>query len=117
MGESIFLTNVQARRFMLLKHGLLGDYRFSGKDGVMAYIRQAGCIQFDPIDVCGKSPELVLHARVKGFTREMLYDLLYKDRTLLDYFTRTSPSSHPQTGRISGATGRPTRSAAGAGTR
>jgi len=54
----------------------------------MAYIRQAGCIQFDPIDVCGKSPELVLHARVKGFTKEMLYDLLYKDRTLLDYFDK-----------------------------
>jgi len=88
MGESIFLANVQASRFMLLKHGLLGDYRFSGKDGVMAYIRKAGCIQFDPIDVCGKSPELVLHARVKGFTREMLYDLLYKDRTLLDYFDK-----------------------------
>ena len=50
MAESVYLTNEQARRFMLLKHGLLGDYRYSGKQGVLEYICQAGCIQFDPIE-------------------------------------------------------------------
>ncbi|HOQ75420.1 MAG TPA: hypothetical protein PK369_02470 [Thermoclostridium sp.] len=50
MEESVYLTNEQARRFMLLKHGLLGDYRYSGKQGVLEYICQAGCIQFDPIE-------------------------------------------------------------------
>jgi len=88
MGESINLTNEQARRFMLLKQGLLGDYRFSGKQSVLDYITQAGCIQFDPIDVCGRSPELVLHARVEGFAKEMLNSLLYEDRSLLDYFDK-----------------------------
>ena len=71
MEESVYLTNEQARRFMLLKHGLLGDYRYSGKQGVLEYICQAGCIQFDPIDVCGRSPELVLHARM---TMEQAYE-------------------------------------------
>lgn len=88
MGERVYLTNEQARRFMLLKQGLLGDYRYSGKQGVLEYIIQAGCIQFDPIDVCGRSPELVLHARVKGFKKGMLYSLLYEDRSLLDYFDK-----------------------------
>ena len=41
MEESVYLTNEQARRFMLLKHGLLGDYRYSGKQGVLEYICQA----------------------------------------------------------------------------
>ena len=84
----IRLTKQQARRFILLKQGLLGDYRFTGKEGTLSYIRQAGCIQFDPIDVCGKNAELVLQSRVKGFTRSMLYDLLYKDRKLIDYFDK-----------------------------
>ena len=59
----IGLSKSQARRFLLLKHGLLGPYRFRGKSGALEYVRQAGCIQFDPVDVCGKNAELVLQAR------------------------------------------------------
>ncbi|EET60682.1 hypothetical protein BRYFOR_07144 [Marvinbryantia formatexigens DSM 14469] len=81
----ITLTNRQARQFLLLKHGLLGSYKFSGKEGALAFIRQTGCIQFDPVDVCGKNAELTLQSRVKGFRKQMLHELLYKDRALLDY--------------------------------
>lgn len=59
----IRLSKLQARRFLLLKHGLLGPYRFRGKSGALEYVRQTGCIQFDPVDVCGKNAELVLQAR------------------------------------------------------
>ncbi len=79
------LTNEQARRFILAKQGLLGAYRFSGKEGAYAYIRQAGCIQYDPVDVCGKNAELSLQSRVRGFRKSMLYELLYRDRRLVDY--------------------------------
>lgn len=81
----IGLTNRQARQFMLLKQGLLGEYRFIGKQGAYEYVRQAGCIQFDPVDACGKNAELTLQSRVKGFTKKMLYELLYEDRLLLDF--------------------------------
>jgi uncharacterized protein YcaQ len=81
----IQLTNRQARQFLLLKHGLLGEYKFIGKQGVLDFVRQAGCIQYDPIDVCGKNAELVLQSRIKGFTKRMLDELLYKDRSLVDY--------------------------------
>lgn len=81
----IKLTNRQARQFMLLKHGLLGEYKFLGKQGILDFIRQASCIQYDPIDVCGKNSELVLQSRIKGFAKEMLDELLYKDRSLVDY--------------------------------
>jgi uncharacterized protein YcaQ len=79
------LTKTQARMFILAKQGLLGNYRFSGKDGAYAYVRQAGCIQYDPVDVCGKNAELTLQSRVKGFRKPMLAELLYKDRLLVDY--------------------------------
>ncbi|MBW7474839.1 winged helix DNA-binding domain-containing protein [Paenibacillus oenotherae] len=81
----IQLTNRQARQFLLLKHGLLGEYQFTGKQGVLDFVRQVGCIQYDPIDVCGKNAELVLQSRIKGFTKNMLDELLYKDRFLIDY--------------------------------
>ncbi len=79
------ITKEQARQFILAKQGLIGEYRFAGKDGAYAYVRQAGCIQYDPVDVCGKNAELTLQSRVKGFRKEMLRELLYKDRLLVDY--------------------------------
>ena len=75
----------QARQFILVKQGLIGAHRFIGKDGAYAFVRQAGCIQFDPVDVCGKNAELTLQSRVKGFTKKMLGELLYEDRKLVDY--------------------------------
>ena len=79
------ITREQARQFILAKQGLIGQYRFTGKDGAYEYVRQAGCIQYDPVDVCGKNAELTLQSRVKGFTKPMLQKLLYKDRKLVDY--------------------------------
>jgi len=81
----ITLTNSQARQFMLLKQGLIGEHKFIGKQGVLDFIHQAGCIQFDPIDICGKNAEIVLQSRIKGFTKPMLAQLLYEDRKLFDY--------------------------------
>ena len=81
----ITLSNRQGRQFILLKQGLLGGYRFVGKQGALDFVQQAGCVQFDPVDVCGKNAELTLQSRVKGFTKRMLFELLYVDRKLIDY--------------------------------
>ncbi|MGB4588043.1 MAG: winged helix DNA-binding domain-containing protein [Clostridiaceae bacterium] len=89
MSEHLYLTKEQARNFLFFKHGLKGEKRYIGKEGVMEFINSVGCIQFDPIDVCGKNPELVLQSRVEGFKKEMLYELLYEDRRLLDHFDKS----------------------------
>ena len=81
----MIITKDQAKRFILSKQGLLGQYRFIGKEGAFQYVCQAGCIQYDPVDVCGKNAELTLASRVKGFKKKTLADLLYKDRLLVDY--------------------------------
>ena len=81
----IHLTNRQTRQFLLLKHGLLGAHKFTGKQGALAFVRQAGCIQFDPVDSCGKNAELTLQSRVRNFTKQTLSELLYTDRSLIDF--------------------------------
>jgi uncharacterized protein YcaQ len=78
------LTYRQARRFLLAYQGLWPPRAWHGKDGVLAYIRRVGCIQFDPLNIVGRSPELALHARVADFRPAMLDELLYQDRGLLD---------------------------------
>ena len=79
------LTIPQARQFLLLKHGLIGPHKFQGKEGALAFIRQTGCIQFDPVDLCGQNAQIMLQARVKGATKATLAELLYTDRQLIDY--------------------------------
>jgi uncharacterized protein YcaQ len=81
---SVTFTKAQARHFLLSHQGLGPRYEFQGKAGVLDYIRRVGCIQFDPLDIAGKNPELVLQSRVEGFQPRMLGELLYEDRELLD---------------------------------
>jgi uncharacterized protein len=78
------ITKIQARRFLLAYQGLLPPRKLKGKTGILAFIRQVGCIQYDPLDIVGNNPDLVLQSRVQGYRREMLKELLYEDRKLLD---------------------------------
>ncbi|MBR2669435.1 MAG: YcaQ family DNA glycosylase [Solobacterium sp.] len=86
--SELMITKEHARRFLLMKQGLFGDYIFKKKAGALAYVRQAGCIQYDPVDSVGKNAELTLQSRVRGFRKKDLYHLLYRDRTLVDYFDK-----------------------------
>jgi uncharacterized protein YcaQ len=78
------LTNAQARRFLLAHHGLWPPHALGGKDGVLDYIRRVGCIQFDPLNIVGRNPDLVLQSRIADYRPEMLQELLYQDRRLVD---------------------------------
>lgn len=84
----IILTKEEARKFLLYKHGLIDDYKFQGKNGIINFVKQVGSVQYDPLDMCGKNSELVFQSRVKGFTKAMLNEVLYEDRKLLDYFDK-----------------------------
>jgi hypothetical protein len=82
------ITKKQARQFLLLKQGLYGPKKFHGKIGILKFVQQASCVQFDPIDVCGKNHELVLQSRVEGFEKSQVYELLYQDKVLIDWFDK-----------------------------
>jgi len=85
---AILLSKQEARRFLVRYHGLAGDFRYRGKEGVLAYIRRVGCIQFDPLNVVGTNPELVLQSRVEDWHPSMLRELLYGERRLIDYWDK-----------------------------
>ena len=78
----------QARRFILRRQGLTGDYRYAGMEGVIAFTRAAGCVQYDPVDVCGRSPELVYLSRVGDYRSAMLEEALYQRRALVDHYDK-----------------------------
>jgi uncharacterized protein len=82
--NTISISPFQARRFLLAYQNLWPPRSLQGKAGVLDYISRVGCIQFDPLDVTGKNPELVLQSRVSDFKPVMLEELLYQDRKLVD---------------------------------
>ncbi len=82
--KNLTISNQQARRFILARQGLWPPYEWEGKSGLLSYIRRVGCIQFDPLNIVGRNPELVLQARVADFKPLLLQESLYKNRQLLD---------------------------------
>lgn len=82
--RAVNLTNRQARRFLLAHHGLGTHPEFTGKTGVLTYIRRVSCIQYDPLNIVGRNPELVLQSRIPDFRPSLLQELLYGDRSLID---------------------------------
>ena len=81
---SLRITKRHARQFILRYQGLWPAARARGKSAVLDYIRRVGCVQYDPLNTVGHNHELVLQSRVDGFRSEMLTELLYDDRSLLD---------------------------------
>jgi hypothetical protein len=80
----IKLSRREARRFLLAHQGLLPPRALRGEAGVLAYLRRVRSIQFDPLDVAGRNPELVLQARVADYRPQMLERLLYRERALVE---------------------------------
>jgi len=56
----------------------------------MEFFRTVGSIQFDPIDRVGRNPDLVLQSRVAGYRPDLLEELLYTDRLLLDGYDKVA---------------------------
>lgn len=81
---SITIDKATARRFVLAHQKLWPPRQLKGKAGVREVIRHLGSIQFDPINVVGRNPDLVLQSRVQDYRPEMLDQLLYQDFQLLD---------------------------------
>ncbi|MBX3005930.1 MAG: YcaQ family DNA glycosylase [Anaerolineales bacterium] len=78
----------QARRYLVAYQRLAQPRTLKGKAGALEYIRQVNCIQFDPINVVGQNPHLVLQSRVRNYRPALLDELLYRERSLVDGFDK-----------------------------
>lgn len=82
--EGIHLTKNELKRFLVIYQGLQTNEPFVGKEGIVDYVKRVGCIQFDPLNVVGRNPDLVLQSRIRHYFKDMLEELLYEDRQLID---------------------------------
>ncbi len=84
----IEITKAQLRLFIVYYQGLIESDQQTSElspfDAVEALIKQIGCIQYDPLNVVGKNPDLVLQARIPGYKQGDIDYLLYEKRSLVD---------------------------------
>lgn len=73
-------TKKQARDFLVNYHMINTSNHYTISD----VFNRIQSIQYDPLNVVGTNPELVLQARVHNFKKDMLYDALYGERYLID---------------------------------
>jgi hypothetical protein len=86
---TVRLSAPVARRFLVLRHllapprGLLAE-----PESVLTVVDRLGSLQFDPLEVAGRNHDLVLHARVAGYTRAWTDGLLYDERVLFEAYNK-----------------------------
>ena len=78
------ISKETARSFLVNYQNLNGNGNLKGSAGVTEYMNKVRCIQYDPLDVVGRNADLVLQSRVTNYRSEVLFDLLYKGRSLYD---------------------------------
>jgi uncharacterized protein YcaQ len=78
-----------ARRFLVLRHFLAPPRALHpGEQSVLDVLQRLGSLQFDPLEVAGRNHDLVLHARISGYRREMTDSLLYERRLLFEAYNK-----------------------------
>lgn len=82
--ETLKISKSDLRNFLIEYQGIGNENRFEGKAGIKSYFEKVGCVQFDPLNVVGRNADLTLQSRIDGYRAEMLQDLLYEDRLLVD---------------------------------
>lgn len=82
--KTIEISKAEARHFLINYHGLGSIKPYAGSEGILNFIKQVGCIQYDPLDVVGRNADLVLQSRIENYKPIQLETLLYQERSLID---------------------------------
>jgi uncharacterized protein YcaQ len=79
-----------ARRLAIATQRLSGTPPRSSPAAVLGVVRSIRCVQLDPISVVARSPLLVLRSRLRGFDPKHLDRLLWRDRSLFEYWAHAA---------------------------
>lgn len=78
----------QICNYLVAYQHLCDDTSLENTDHIEAYIRKVGCIQYDPLNVVGRNPDLVLQSRCNCYEKGDIESFLYSDRVLFDVWDK-----------------------------
>lgn len=90
MPDPVELTRTDLRRLFLLKQGLAGEPAAPSPKVLLSLVRQLGCVQVDAVRRVDNSQHLVLWSRMPGYQRKLLDHLLWKQRSLFEYWAHAA---------------------------
>lgn len=82
--DSIEVSKEDLRTFLIAYQGLLPTKPSADRLGIIEFIKRVGCIQYDPLNMVGHNPDLVLQSRFNDYDPDLLDKLLYETRDLID---------------------------------
>jgi uncharacterized protein len=85
--QSFTITKEQLAHYLVAYHHLTEQTAMT-KDQIVEYVRKVGCIQYDPLDVVGRNPDLVLQSRCPDYIRGDINTYLYQERSLFDVWDK-----------------------------
>ena len=79
-----------ARRLAITAQRLAGERPKPDADGILALVRQLGCLQLDPISVVAPSHRLVVWSRLGNYPSAALEELQWDRRQLFEYWAHAA---------------------------
>lgn len=78
----------QICNFLVAYQHLCDETNLESTDSIIEYIQKVGCIQYDPLDVVGRNPDLVLQSRCSCYKKGDIERYLYAERVLFDVWDK-----------------------------
>lgn len=84
------ITPQIARRLAITRQRLAGQETPATPDGILNLIRDLNCVQIDPINAVARTQYLVVWSRLGQYDTEDFHRLLWKDRSLFEYWAHAA---------------------------
>ncbi|MFC3745248.1 DNA glycosylase AlkZ-like family protein [Paenibacillus sp. GCM10012306] len=81
-------SKADIRKYLITYHHLSDDSALQSTSQIAEYIRKVGCIQYDPLDVVGRNPDLTLQSRYATYRKGDIDQYLYTERILFDVWDK-----------------------------
>ncbi|KJD46252.1 DNA glycosylase AlkZ-like family protein [Paenibacillus terrae] len=82
--EEIQVSQEEMRAYLLAYQGLTSLKPLADEVVIVDFIKKVGCIQYDPLNMVGRNPDLMLQSRFTNYDPVILEHLLYGKQKLID---------------------------------
>ncbi len=79
---------------MITYQHLCDESALNSTEDIINYVSKVGCIQYDPLNVVGRNPDLVLQTRYKFYRKGDIEKYLYSDRSMFDVWDKNMSISN-----------------------
>jgi uncharacterized protein len=84
------ISRQTARRLAVTRQQLAGTRHPATPEGILQVVREIGCLQLDPISAVARSHQTVMFSRVGNYDVTAIDDLIFKDRSLFEFWAHAA---------------------------